>query len=65
MSTMVDPKFMAFLVDVERAFVEALKKHDIEHHAPIGFEVSTIDGVAARFYEDGIELYPADTTKEK
>lgn len=55
---MVDPKFMAFLVDVERAFNEALEKHDIGSHAPIGCAITTCDGLAARFYEDGIELYP-------
>lgn len=58
MGAVVDPKFMAFLLDVERAFSEALEKYDITHHSPIGYEISTCDGLAARFYEDGIELYP-------
>lgn len=58
MSTIVDPKFMAFLVEVERVFTEGLEKHSISHHYPIGIEITTVDGVAARIYEDGMELYP-------
>lgn len=63
MSTIVNGDFAAFAAELGREFERILDEHlkrgsDIQHHVPIGLRLITVDGVAAKFYEEGIEFYP-------
>lgn len=67
MSAMVDGNLAAFAAELNAAFEALLDKHmsKIDAHAPFGLELTTVDGVAARYLEEGIEFYPQDDEKEK
>ena len=64
--TIMDPKMMAFVAELAAEFDRILTKHfeaddsSLVNHAPIGLQLTSIDGVVADFLEDGIDLYPKE-----
>lgn len=64
MATFIDPYMAAFLAELSAEYSKLIDKHwavegsTLQHHAPFGLEFSSVDGVVARFMEEGIELYP-------
>lgn len=58
--SIIDGKFAAFVVDIEKAFDAAFEKYgkDLDAHGPLGFYITSVDGIAARFWDEGIEFYP-------
>ena len=62
--TIVDSKLAKLTADLDEAFTRILEKHlsdgdsSLRHHTPIGLYLTTVDGVAASFIEEGIEFYP-------
>ena len=64
MADIISRELSRFLADLEEAVTNVLDKHiafngeiaDI--YSPIGFYVSTCNGLTASFIEEGIELYP-------
>lgn len=62
--TTMDPKMMAFVAEMASEYDSLLTKHfnapgsTLEHHAPFGLTLTSIDGTVAEFMEDGVNLYP-------
>jgi len=75
MGTVMDGKFMSFLVELEAAATALIDKYydesleddtnPFQYYAPITVKVYTVNGLTAQFLEEGIELYPADRHKEQ
>lgn len=52
-------RLMADLTEAVDAVIDKPEhKGVIDTWGPISVEVSTVDGLTARFYEEGIEFYP-------
>lgn len=74
MGAIVQPQMAALLAELKTATDEIIDKHlneadalggdknYLQFYMPIGVQVTTIDGLTAQFYEEGIEFYPE--TKE-
>ena len=58
MSAFVDPKLAAFAAELSEAVDNLLDKYDLTHHRPVDVVLTTCDGIAAKFWEEGIEFYP-------
>ncbi len=60
----VDAKLAALAAELDEAFTRILDKHlssgdsSLRHHTPIGLYLTTVDGVAVSFIEEGLEFYP-------
>lgn len=60
----VDGKLARLAADLDDAFSEILDRHladeesSLRHHTPFGLYLTTVDGIAATFLEEGIEFYP-------
>lgn len=61
--TTVDPRLARFAADLNDAFSKLIDGADSEFlndYGPIGLELQTINGLTARYYEEGIDFYPED-----
>lgn len=64
MKTPVPGEVLRFLADMDEAISAVIKKHVtsdseyLQHYAPIGAYVTTVDGTLAEFLEDGVDIYP-------
>lgn len=63
MASTVRPSLARLMADLQDAWDKILTEHlaqnpDLDDYAPFGLSVTTIDGLTARFYEEGIEFYP-------
>lgn len=67
MST-VDPSLARFAAELYDAYTKICEKAPDEffdNHGPVSIVLHTVDGVAAEFYEEGIDFYPKDKTSGK
>lgn len=63
MSALETADMLAFLAELEKVVTETFDKHyessdTLQHYAPFGFLVTTVNGVTARFLEEGVEINP-------
>ena len=65
MTKIIDPRMARFAAAVNDAYEKVCNDFTDEHfwddYAPIQIELRTINGLTARFWEEGIEFYPAET----
>lgn len=64
MST-VDPNLARFAADLNDAYTKICENAPdefFETHGPVSIVLRTVDGVAAEFYEEGIDFYPKAKT---
>lgn len=69
MGTIINGQMAALLADLDRAVTRVIDKHfgedaanggALQYHGPLTVQISGVDGVIARFMEDGIDLYPSE-----
>lgn len=62
--TIINPKLARFAALVNDAYERVCEEFDDDSFfgafAPMGLELRTCDGLTARFWEEGIEFYPAE-----
>ena len=64
MTNPIPGEILRFLADLDEAVTAVIDKHVttnskyLQHYAPIGVNVTTVDGVLASFMEEGVEIYP-------
>ena len=64
MTNTVDPRLAIFAAKVSEAYdkvCEEQAQEFFDDYAPIGLEMTTINGLTVRFWEEGLEFYPEPT----
>lgn len=61
----VDPAIARFAAEVKEFFDNTLDRYAEQDarfldHSPLSMQITTVDGIAARFWEEGIEFYPGE-----